>query len=80
MPRHVLAAALVAVSVLPSLAADPAAPKERPFRLGFTMWPADLTPDGFKTAVDFAHAHGDVVSVMFIGGLPWPEAHDGKPF
>lgn len=55
-------------------------PTTRPFRLGFTRWPADLTAEGVQTAVDFAHTHGDVVSVMFIGGIPWPEAHDGKPF
>lgn len=54
--------------------------KTRPFHLGFTRWPADLTLDGVTTAQDFAHAHGDVVSVMFIGGVPWPEALDGKPF
>jgi hypothetical protein len=48
--------------------------------MGFTRWPADLTPDGVRTAGDFAHAHGDIVSVMFIGGIPWQEALDGAPF
>jgi hypothetical protein len=52
----------------------------RPFRMGFTLWPADLTPDGLLTAQNFAYAHGDMVSVVFIGGIPWPEALDGKPF
>ncbi len=52
----------------------------RPFHLGFTRWPADLTAEGVQQAVDFAHTHGDVVSVMFIGGIPWPEALEGKPF
>ena len=42
----------------------------RPFLLGFTRWPADLTLEGILTAQDFAHQHGDVVSVMFIGGIP----------
>ena len=56
------------------------APATRPFHLGFTRWPADLSLEGFTTAQDFAHEHGDIVSVMFIGGIPWPESLDGKPF
>lgn len=63
-----------------ALAEDSAAPGTRPFRMGFTRWPADLSIEGFLTAQDFAHAHGDIVSVMFIGGIPWPESLDGKPF
>ncbi len=59
---------------------DAGAPATRPFHLGFTRWPADLTLEGVMTAQDFAHAHGDIVSVMFIGGVPWPEALEGKPF
>jgi hypothetical protein len=55
-------------------------PATRPFRMGFTLWPADLSMDGFRTAEEFAHARGDIVSVMFIGGVPWPEALDSKPF
>ncbi|MEX0806687.1 MAG: glycosyl hydrolase 53 family protein [Candidatus Binatia bacterium] len=48
--------------------------------MGFTPWPADLTAEGVATAQRFADAHGDIVSVMFSGGIPWPEALDGKPF
>jgi len=48
--------------------------------MGFTQWPADLTAEGLATAQEFARAHGDIVSVTFIGGIPWPEAYDGKPF
>lgn len=59
---------------------EPGQQPARPFHLGFTRWPADLTAEGVKQAQDFAHAHGDIVSVMFIGGIPWPEALDGKPF
>jgi hypothetical protein len=74
-----LGAALVA-AVVCSLPAADEAPPTRPFHLGFTPWPADLNLDGFLTARDFAHKHGDIVSVMFIGGIPWPEALAGKPF
>ncbi len=59
---------------------EPVTPPVRAFHLGFTRWPADLTLDGFLTAQNFAHEHGDIVSVMFIGGIPWPEALAGTPF
>jgi hypothetical protein len=55
-------------------------PSSRPFHLGFTRWPSDLTLDGVRTAVDFAHAHGDIVSVCFIGGIPWPESLADRPY
>ena len=81
-----VAAAVAAMAVLvggPSRASEaeaPTVPATRPFRMGFTCWPADLTLEGFLTAQAFAHAHGDIVSVMFIGGVPWPEALEGRPF
>ncbi len=52
----------------------------RPFHMGFTPWPADLTPEGVQAAVNFAHTNGDIVSIMMIGGIPWQEALDGKDF
>ena len=76
---RVAAFAAVLLSVY-AVSADDPAPPTRPFRMGFTMWPADLTAEGVKMSMEFAHAHGDVTSVMFIGGIPWPEALDGKPF
>jgi hypothetical protein len=48
--------------------------------MGFTPWPSDISAQGFLTAQEFAHAHGDIVSIMFIGGLPWPETLASKPF
>jgi Glycosyl hydrolase family 53 len=57
-----------------------AGPPTRPFYMGFTLWPADLTDEGLRTAQQFAYAHGDIVSIALIGGIPWPEALDGKPF
>ncbi|HWH78069.1 MAG TPA: hypothetical protein VNT76_11885, partial [Candidatus Binatus sp.] len=55
-------------------------PATRPFFMGFTGWPADLNAEGLATAQEFAHAHGDIVALNFISGVPWPEAFDGKPF
>jgi hypothetical protein len=48
--------------------------------MGFTSWPADLSPEGLATAQRFAYAHGDLVAVTFLGGVPWPEAFAGKEF
>jgi hypothetical protein len=55
-------------------------PATRPFVMGFTRWPADLTPEGVATAQKFAEVHGDILAVMFNGGIPWPQALEGKPF
>lgn len=55
-------------------------PATRSFLMGFTRWPADLTREGVAIAADYAYAHGDIVSVTFIGGIPWAEALDGKPY
>ena len=70
---------LVGMCLTSSVAAEPR-PETRPFHLGFTRWPADLTMEGFLTAQNFAHEHGDIVGVMFIGGIPWPEALADEPF
>jgi hypothetical protein len=81
--RLLLATAVTAFFMLivgVSKAEDPPVPSTRPFRMGFTLWPADLSVDGIQVARSFAYAHGDMVSVMFIGGIPWPEALEGKPF
>lgn len=64
----------------PGQAADAKKLKSRPFHLGFSRWPADLTPEGVRVAEEFAYTHGDLVSIMFIGGIPWPEAFEGKSF
>lgn len=57
-----------------------AGPATRSFLMGFTRWPADLTHEGIASAEDYAYAHGDIVSVPFIGGIPWAEALDKKPY
>ena len=48
--------------------------------MGFTYWPADLSDEGVAIAREYAQARGDIVALNFIGGIPWPEALDGKPF
>lgn len=49
----------------------------RPFRMGFTYWPSDLTPEGVQLSNDFVNKHSDIVSIMYIGGIPWQEALTG---
>ena len=81
--RRQLAIAVAAFSMLiigGSSADELPLPSTRPFRMGFTLWPADLSVDGIRTSQSFAYSHGDMISVMFIGGIPWPEAFEGKPF
>ena len=48
--------------------------------MGFTRWPSDLTQQAVEDTLKFVELHGDVVSVMFIGGIPWPEALEGRPY
>jgi hypothetical protein len=66
-----------------ALAAAPlqaVAPPGRAFRMGFTPWPSELSLQGLKTAADFIEREADLVSLMLMGGIPWQEALDGKPF
>lgn len=68
------------------MVSSPAAPAEsrsaatRPFLMGFTLWPADLSMEGLVTAQRFAYGHGDLVALTFLGGIPWPEALADKAF
>ncbi len=70
---------LILVGSLAPVVADDL-PKSRPFRLGMTRWPSDLTLEAFQASEKFAHEHSDIISVMFIGGIPWVEALDDKPY
>ena len=45
----------------PAPIADYRGPATRPFLMGFTYWPADLTDEGVAVARDYAHARGDIV-------------------
>ena len=54
-------------------------PATRSFLMGFTRWPADLTREGVAIAADYAYAHGDIVSVTFIGGIPGPRRWTASP-
>lgn len=67
--------------MLALLAAAVLAPQDtRPFRMGFTPWPSEMSAAGLKAASDFMKASGDLDSIMVLGGVPWPEALSEKPF
>ncbi len=53
---------------------------ERSFSMGFTRWPSEISTKGVKQADEFIDEHADLVSIMFIGGIPWQEALEDKPF
>jgi len=55
-------------------------PATRPFRLGFTRWPSGMSLAGIQQADQFLGKHADLVSIMFIGGIPWQEALEGMTF
>lgn len=67
------AAALVTASI-------GAGASKRTFRMGFTPWPSEMSAAGLATSASFIEKHADLVSVMMIGGVPWQEALEGKPF
>lgn len=49
--------------------------KSRPFHMGFTRWPPELTLEGQARADQFIEDHADLVALHFDNGIPWPEAH-----
>lgn len=53
---------------------------KRTFSMGFTRWPSEISMKGIQQADDFIAEHADLVSIMFIGGIPWQEALENKPF
>jgi hypothetical protein len=55
-------------------------PTVRPFRMGFTRWPSEISLAGIQQADQFLGKHADLVSMMFMGGIPWQEALEGTTF
>lgn len=78
MTRHEFLAR--AVGMAAALNALPQSAKRRSFRLGFTPWPPEATLAGLRTVEQFIERNADLVSLMLMGGIPWQEALDGKPF
>ncbi|HEX7899513.1 MAG TPA: hypothetical protein VF950_17225 [Planctomycetota bacterium] len=68
--------ALSSVEELPARVQEP--PTPRAFRMGFTAFPHDHTPEAFLETRDFVHANADLIA-HHIEGVPWAETHAGGP-
>jgi len=56
------------------------AEKNRPFSMGFTPFPWDMSDEAVNATYQFLAANGDIIAHHFDGGVPWSEALEDKPF
>ncbi len=88
MDRRDFFIAAAATALMPRLALAkqnlrvprPANGRARPFRLGVTRWPPDLTVDAVARTGAFIADKCDLAAPMLIGGVPWSEALNGSEF
>ncbi|MCW5556931.1 MAG: hypothetical protein KIT22_03690 [Verrucomicrobiae bacterium] len=80
------AAVVILLGVAPQsegMAADPVAPplavKTRPFRMGFTAFPPDITATAVHQTREFVRTNADLIA-HHIEGVPWAEALRDEPF
>ena len=71
-----LACLLLAVGL--GLQDAPPTPKRRAFRMGFTAFPHDHTPEAALETRKFVHENADLIA-HHIEGVPWAEMHAGGP-
>ncbi len=53
---------------------------KRSFLMGFTPFPWDFSIEAVVETNQAIREHGDIVSLHFDGGVPWPEALEDRPF
>jgi hypothetical protein len=70
--------ALAAAGLL--AAAGPQDRKNRPFQMGASPMPHDMTPEGLAALMAFLNSHSDLVATKIDEGIPWQEALDGRPY
>ncbi|MCA0359936.1 MAG: arabinogalactan endo-1,4-beta-galactosidase [Armatimonadetes bacterium] len=80
MWTSLILAATLAPSATTRKMEDLSPPGTRPFRMGFTPWPSDLSIEGMQQSEKYLASNGDLFSLMLIGGIPWDEALAGKPY
>ncbi|MEQ1709211.1 MAG: hypothetical protein ABL864_12860 [Terricaulis sp.] len=68
----------VAVAIAAPAVAQPL--QTRPFRMGVTRWPPDLTLEAVAATDRFIADECDMAAPMILGGVPWTEALSGAPF
>ena len=76
MNRRTLLSSAIALAIPVSVHAGPL----RPFRMGVTLWPADLTLDAIMATLAFITDQCDMAAPMILGGVPWTEALSGEPY
>jgi hypothetical protein len=69
---------LLAVAFMTQHAAA-AEPTSRPFRMGFTGFVHDITPEAVSTSQKFVRENADILA-HHIEGVPWTEALKAQPF
>src|SRR6185503_19493266 len=62
-----------------SAAEKAASGRTRPFRMGFTAFPHDVTPAALVQTREFVRTNADLIA-HHIEGVPWAEALRGQPF
>lgn len=55
-------------------------PESRPFYMGTTPFPYDISDEAVTYTFDFMDRHTDIVAEHFDDGVPWPEAYAGQPY
>ncbi|MHC4462027.1 MAG: hypothetical protein ACYS6W_04875 [Planctomycetota bacterium] len=58
----------------------PAVVRDRPFFMGFTPFPWDVTPAAVKSTYKGITSNADIICHHFDDGVPWAEALEDKPF
>ncbi|MEZ5331240.1 MAG: hypothetical protein R2991_04130 [Thermoanaerobaculia bacterium] len=77
MPGRTRILALFAVL---AVALAPAQGSERPFRLGFTPYPPDVTDEAIAWTYAGISTTADLIAHHFDNGVPWEEALRGLPY
>src|SRR6185503_17444343 len=57
----------------------PSVPQSRPFRMGFTAFPHDITAEAVNQTRQFVRTNADLIA-HHIEGVPWAEALRDEPF
>jgi hypothetical protein len=74
--RNALSAAALLLAAVPALAGGPQDRKSRPFHLGTTMIPHDMSLEGIAALQAFVKEYSELVGRKLDDGIPWQEALD----
>jgi hypothetical protein len=77
---HVLIAALLISSCTESGGSEKNNTVYRPYRLGFTPFPYDVSAEAVEYSYDILNTDADITAHHFDDGIPWPEALAGTDY